>query len=47
MIMIKKISVDKYEIFWAEYSTYIKLGVIEDTANRTTLAKLLRFTSPW
>jgi len=43
--MIKKISEDKYDAFWAEYSTNIKLGVIEDTANRTRLAKLLRFTS--
>merc|ERR1712240_698756 len=43
--MIKKISDDKYAAFWAEYSTNIKLGVIEDTANRTRLAKLLRFTS--
>merc|ERR1711931_493200 len=43
--MIKKISDDKYEAFWKEYSTNIKLGVIEDTANRTRLAKLLRFTS--
>jgi len=43
--MIKKISEDKYGAFWAEYSTNIKLGVIEDTANRTRLAKLLRFTS--
>merc|ERR1712058_187846 len=34
-----------YGEFWAEYSTNIKLGVIEDTANRTRLAKLLRFTS--
>merc|ERR1711936_838077 len=32
--MIKKISDDKYAAFWAE-----------DTANRTRLAKLLRFTS--
>merc|ERR1712079_411775 len=43
--MIKKISDDKYAAFWAEYSTNIKLGVIEDTANRTRLAKLLRFAS--
>jgi len=43
--MIKKISNDKYYDFWKEYSTNIKLGVIEDTANRTRLAKLLRFTS--
>merc|ERR1719511_419184 len=41
--MIKKISDDKYDAFWKEYSTNIKLGVIEDTANRTRLAKLLRF----
>merc|ERR1719481_1107550 len=43
--MIKKISDDKYADFWKEYSTNVKLGVIEDTANRTRLAKLLRFTS--
>merc|ERR1712001_92884 len=43
--MIKKISEEKYPDFWKEYSTNIKLGVIEDTANRTRLAKLLRFVS--
>merc|ERR1712113_955524 len=43
--MIKKISDDKYDAFWKEYSTNIKLGVIEDAANRTRLAKLLRFLS--
>merc|ERR1711887_232078 len=43
--MIKKINEDKYAEFWKEYSTNIKLGVIEDTANRTRLAKLLRFVS--
>jgi len=43
--MIKKIPDDKYMEFWKEYSTNVKLGVIEDTANRTRLAKLLRFTS--
>merc|ERR1712165_109091 len=43
--MIKKISDEKYLEFWKEYSTNIKLGVIEDTNNRTRLAKLLRFAS--
>merc|ERR1711915_227111 len=43
--MIKKIEDDKYDAFCKEYSTNIKLGVIEDTANRTRLAKLLRFVS--
>merc|ERR1712227_456386 len=43
--MIKKIPDDKYMEFWKEYSTNVKLGVIEDTANRTRLAKLLRFTT--
>lgn len=43
--MLKKISEADYEAFWREYSTNIKLGVIEDTANRVRLAKLLRFRS--
>lgn len=43
--MIKKIGKDNYEKFWKEYSTNIKLGVIEDQSNRTRLAKLLRFYS--
>jgi heat shock protein beta len=43
--MIKKIDESVYGTFWAEYSTNIKLGVIEDAANRTRLAKLLRFRS--
>lgn len=43
--MLKKISPEDYVAFWKEYGTNIKLGVIEDTANRTRLAKLLRYTT--
>ncbi|KAH9522857.1 hypothetical protein DERF_006413 [Dermatophagoides farinae] len=43
--MLKKISEADYETFWREYSTNIKLGIIEDSANRARLAKLLRFRS--
>lgn len=43
--MFKKIEKADYEKFWKEYSTNIKLGVIEDPSNRTRLAKLLMFHS--
>jgi heat shock protein beta len=43
--MLKKISPEDYVSFWKEYGTNIKLGIIEDTSNRTRLAKLLRFTT--
>jgi heat shock protein beta len=43
--MIKKLSEADYDLFWKEYGTNIKLGVIEDTTNRNRLAKLLRFQS--
>jgi len=42
---IKKIDAKEFKDFWKEYSTNIKLGVIEDPSNRTRLAKLLRFHS--
>ncbi len=43
--MLKKIEADHYDEFWKEFSTNIKLGVMEDPSNRTRLAKLLRFQS--
>lgn len=43
--MIKKIDDSHYNDFWKEYSTNLKLGVIEDQTNRNRIAKLLRFHS--
>nr|CAD7204865.1 unnamed protein product [Timema douglasi] len=45
--MFKKIEKSEYEKFWKEYSTNIKLGVMEDPSNRTRLAKLLMFHSSY
>lgn len=41
----KKIDDNKYSDFWKEYSTNLKLGIIEDQTNRNRIAKLLRFHS--
>lgn len=43
--MMKKIPKEEYENFWKEYSTNIKLGVIEDASNRARLSKLMMFRS--
>ncbi|KAF6198400.1 hypothetical protein GE061_008148 [Apolygus lucorum] len=43
--MFKKLSKKDMDKFWKEYSTNVKLGIIEDPANRTRLAKLLMFLS--
>jgi len=43
--MFKKISDEDYDKFWSEFSTNIKLGIIEDSYNRNRLAKLLRYHS--
>ncbi|XP_017782357.1 PREDICTED: endoplasmin [Nicrophorus vespilloides] len=43
--MLKKLNDEDFAKFWKEYSTNVKLGVIEDPSNRTRLAKLLMFHS--
>ncbi|XP_054007222.1 endoplasmin [Hylaeus anthracinus] len=43
--MMKKIPKEEYESFWKEYSTNIKLGVMEDAQNRARLSKLFMFHS--
>ena len=35
----------KYVQFWKAFGKYIKMGLIEDAANRTRLAKLLRYAT--
>jgi molecular chaperone HtpG len=36
---------DSYEKFWSTFGRVLKEGIIEDTANRERIAKLLRFSS--
>ncbi|CAD5226453.1 unnamed protein product [Bursaphelenchus xylophilus] len=43
--MLKKMDEKTYDDFWKEFSTNIKLGIMEDPSNRNRLAKLLRFQS--
>merc|ERR1719261_233135 len=38
-------SESKYTQFWKAFGKYIKMGLIEDAANRTRLAKLLRYAT--
>jgi heat shock protein beta len=40
-----KLSKDSYSLFWKEFGKSIKLGCIDDRANRAKLSKLLRFVS--
>ncbi|VDP77095.1 unnamed protein product [Echinostoma caproni] len=40
---IAKLSSEDYEAFWKEYSVNIKLGMLEDSANKVRISKLLRF----
>merc|ERR1719240_172727 len=39
----KKDELTPYEKFWEQFGKNIKLGLIEDSSNRTKLSKLLRF----
>merc|ERR1712187_420818 len=39
----KEDKVDPYIEFWEEFGKSIKLGLVEDSSNRTKLSKLLRF----
>ncbi|KAK0398151.1 hypothetical protein QR680_002448 [Steinernema hermaphroditum] len=43
--MLKKMDAEQYEEFWKEFSTNMKLGIMEDASNRNRLSKLLRFFS--
>jgi len=43
--MLKKMKPEAYKKFWTQFGTSIKLGIMEDYANRSRLSKLLRFYS--
>jgi len=43
--MMSKLEGDDLKRFWAEYSTNIKVGIVQDSKHRGQLAKLLRFPS--
>lgn len=38
---------EKYATFWQEFGRVLKEGILEDAANRETIAKLLRFSSTY
>lgn len=42
---LAKNETEKYSRFWQEFGRVIKEGIVEDTANRDQIAKLLRFSS--
>jgi len=41
--MFKKMEPEQYAKSWKEYGTNIKLGIVEDTSNKTRLSKLVRW----
>jgi len=45
MIKVLAKDTEKYATFWAEYSTALKVGLIEDRKNTKKLQKLLRFVT--
>ena len=43
--MLKKLPNEEFEKIWKEFGSSLKYGIIEDSNNKTRLAKLLRFSS--
>lgn len=43
--MLRKLSEEKYTAFYKEFSTHLKLGVIDDHSNRNRIAKMVRYQS--
>lgn len=41
--MIKKMNPADFDKFWKEFGTSLKLGIMEDSSNRTRIAKLIRY----
>lgn len=39
----EKLNKDRYATFWKQYGSYLKMGLMDDSANRQKIAKLLRF----
>ena len=43
--MLKKLSVEDFDKVWKEFGNTLKFGILEDSGNKTRIAKLLRFFS--
>ena len=43
--MLKKLSVEDFDKVWREFGNTLKFGILEDSGNKTRIAKLLQFFS--